>query len=96
MALLNEYNYKEFFENNANLCNLLNFYIHFEKDNPKGLESLKLVLLENKPARVALKDLVRLYRHYKNQKKCDSISPYCDVCGCDPCDCEDWFGGNSK
>lgn len=90
MMMLSEHTYKEFFEQDTQLRALLDIF-EDGKDRRSGAHAyIKLVLLENKPPLVALKEVQRLYKLYKECRKKSIITSYCEVCGCDPCDCDDW------
>ena len=57
---------------------------------------IKMTLLQRLPRNVALNLLLDRHEKFNNKGKKVILQSSCDLCGCDPCDCEDWFGGSIK
>ena len=57
---------------------------------------IKMTLLQRIPRNVALNLILNIHEKFNNKGKKVILTASCSICGCDPCDCEDWFGGSIK
>ena len=87
--------YQVLYKNDPNLGMLVrNALTPSDKESLLSLY-IKMTLLQQIPRNVALNLLLEFYERFNKKGKKVILQSSCDLCGCDPCDCEDWFGGYS-
>ncbi len=93
---LSQETYLTFFQNDPYLRELLTL-INGLPEAKIGISTyFKLVLFENKPSFVALKEVIHLLNLYNLEDKKSIINSYCEVCECDPCDCYDYYWSSNE